>query len=316
MKSRFDWYRISLIVPLAFAVASLSQAQATLDYDVAIKQGVALLEAGQGNLALASGEAAVKARPGRWEGYALTGRSLISLKRYQPAAAALGKAIELAPPSEQSALRDLRRQCLMGESGSAASQPPAVAAAPTTATPQSRPTDSTMSVEVARRIVNANNAVWVDTSTGLAWARPWYYPPSAVGPWDFSGAQSFCSALSLAGYSSWRLPTTEELQHVFLASSTGWRWSVPKFDEGYGINEALKRGTWKLASFSVGRNTFRGNRLLIWTSTPGDRDGEHAAFYFGVRHSVKDDLKVGESLWGHMLNPFQGYALCVRATAS
>lgn len=316
MKSLADSCRIGLIVLSVFACASSAQAQATLDYDMAIQQGAALLEAGKGDLALATGEAAVKGSPARWEGYALTGRSLISLKRYKPAAQALSKAIELAPPAEQAALRDLHRQCLLAESGSTVPAMPAVAAVATAGPVHSQSTDAKMTVEIARRIVNANNAVWVDASTGLAWARPWYYPPGSSGPWDFSHAQSFCSTLSLVGYSNWRLPTAEELQHVFLASGSGWRWSMPRFDEGYGITDALKRGTWRLASFSLGRENFRGNRLLIWTSTPGDRDGEHAAFYFGVRHSVQDGLKVGESLWGHMLNPFQGYALCVRATTS
>jgi Protein of unknown function (DUF1566) len=316
MKSTADSCRIGLVALWVLAWASSGRAQATLDYDIAIKQGTALLEAGQGDLALASGEAAVKGSPGRWEGYALTGRSLISLRRYEPAAQALSKAIELAPSAEQVALRELRRQCLLAESRSTAPAMPAVAAVATGGAVQPQSTDAKMTLEVARRTVNANNAVWVDASTGLAWARPWYYPPGSNGPWDFSHAQAFCSTLSLVGYSNWRLPTAEELQHIFLASSSGWRWSVPRFDEGYGVNDALKRGTWRLASFSLGRESFRGDRLLIWTGTPGDRDGEHAAFYFGVRHSVQDGLKTGESLWGHMLNPFQGYALCVRATTS
>jgi hypothetical protein len=313
MKLLSDSGRIGLFILSIFACTSLSQAQANLDYDMAIKQGTALLEAGKSDLALATGEAAIQGRPGRWEGHALTGRSLMSLKRYEPAVDALSKAIELAPPSEQPALRDLRRQCLLAESGSAVPPMPATAAVATPGSAQSRPSDAKMTVDMARRIVNATDAVWVDTSTGLAWARPWHYPAGSGGPWDFSDAQSFCANLRLIEYSNWRLPTAEELQHVFLASSAGWHWSVPKFDEGYGVTDALKRGTWRVASFSVGEHTIQGNRLLIWTSTPGDRDGEHAAFYFGVRHSVQDGLKVGEGPWGPMLNPFQGYALCVRA---
>jgi hypothetical protein len=39
------------------------------------------------------------------------------LKRYEDAADALSKAIDRAPESKQPALRDLRRQCLLAESG-------------------------------------------------------------------------------------------------------------------------------------------------------------------------------------------------------
>ena len=313
MKSLSMLRRIVPIVLSIVSCMSLAQAQTTLDYDVTIKQGAALLNAGNADLALASGEAAVKGTPGRWEGYALTGRSLLSLKRYEPAADALSKAIEFAPQSEQPALRDLRRQCLLAESGSFTHVTPAQVA--TSGPVQSQPTDVKMTVETARRILSANDGEWVDASTGLAWARPWYYPPGSAGPWDFSDAQLFCSTLKLAGYSNWRLPSAEELQQVFLPSSSGWHRSVPKFAEGYGVSNALTRSKWAPASFTVDGKKFQGNRLLVWTNTPGDRDGEHAAIYFGVRHSVKDDLKVGDSLWGHMINPFQGYALCVRATA-
>jgi hypothetical protein len=170
-----------------------------------------------------------------------------------------------------------------------------------------------MSIETARRIVSANDAEWVDASTGLAWARPWYYPPHAARQWNFADAQSFCSTLTLAGYSDWRLPGAEELQHVFLASTSGWHGARPRFVEGYGLNKALSEGTWAPASFTVNGIKFQGNRLFFWTNTRGDQMGEHVGFYFGEPHSIDDGVKAGESQWGHMLNPFQGYALCVRA---
>src|SRR5579863_46579 len=56
----------------------LAQAPATLDYDSTIKQGTSQLQAGSGDLALACGEAAIRAAPARWEGHALLGRSLLS----------------------------------------------------------------------------------------------------------------------------------------------------------------------------------------------------------------------------------------------
>jgi len=300
-----------LILSLS-ASTSLAQAPVTLDYDTTIKQGTALLQTGSGDLALASGEAAIRAAPGRWEGHALLGRSLLSLKRYEPAADSLSKAIELAPQSEQPALRDLRRQCLLAEAGSVntvTSAPVATAVAG-----QSSAAESRMSIETARRIVSVNDAEWLDASTGLAWARPWYYPPHAAGQWNFADAQSFCSSLTLAGYSDWRLPSAEELQHVFSVSTSGWHGGRPRFIEDYGLNKALSQGTWAPASFTVNGIKFQGNRLFFWTNTPGDQMGQHVGFYFGVPHSIDDGVKVGESQWGgHMLNPFQGYALCVRA---
>jgi len=298
---------------LSFAAnTSLAQSPAASDYDSTLQQGTAQLQAGSSDLALASAEAAIRAAPARWEGHALLGRSLLSLKRYEPAADALSKAIELAPQTEQPALREWRRQCLLAEAGSvsAVTSAPVATAAPGT----SAPAESRMSIETARRIVSANDAEWLDASTGLSWARPWYYPPHTAGQWNFADAQSFCSTLTLAGYSDWRLPSAEELQHVVLPSTSGWHGARPRFVEGYGLNKALSQGTWAPASFSVRDIKIQGNRLLFWTSTPGDRTGEHIGFYFGEPHSTDDGLKAGESQWGHMLNAFQGYALCVRAS--
>ena len=117
----------------------------------------------------------------------------------------------------------------------------------------------------------------------------------------------------MLGYSNWRLPTLEEIQRVFPVSSKGWRWAAPEFDAAYGINQALKSGAWRPAAFTVNGDSFNGNRLLLWTSTPGDQPGEHAALYFGRRFSVNDEQKQGTSLKGtRTRNPFQGYALCVR----
>ena len=57
----------------------------------------------------------------------------MNLKRYEAAADTLSEAIKRAPESKQPALRDLRRQCLLAESGS-----PAVANTPAPATTTSQ----------------------------------------------------------------------------------------------------------------------------------------------------------------------------------
>jgi hypothetical protein len=293
------------------ASTSLAQAPAALDYDSTIKRGTEQLHTGRDDLSLASGQDAIRVAPGRWEGHALLGRSLLSLKRYEPAADALSKAIELAPQSEQPALRDLRRECLLAEAGSVTT----VTSAPVAVPGQSPPVESRMSIETAHRIVFANDAAWLDASSGLAWARPWYYPPHTASQWNFADAQSFCASLTLIGYADWRLPSAEELQHVFLASTPGWHGGRPHFVEGYGLNQALSKGTWAPAAFTVNGIKFQGNRLLFWTNTPGDKMGEHVGFYFGEPHSIDDGVKASASQWGRLLNPFQGYALCVRAAA-
>jgi tol-pal system protein YbgF len=94
---------------------------------------MAQLQAGSAEQAVSSGRSAIKMSAGRWEGYALAGGALMNLKRYEEAADTLSKAIERAPEAKQPALRDLRRQCLLAESGS-----PAVANAPAQATATSQ----------------------------------------------------------------------------------------------------------------------------------------------------------------------------------
>ena len=77
----------SLSLALALiAVALYSGAQAAPGYDALITQGNVLLQAGNADQALKSGEAAIKARADRWEGYSLAGGALLNLKRYEDAA--------------------------------------------------------------------------------------------------------------------------------------------------------------------------------------------------------------------------------------
>ena len=118
MSSRSN--RIIALVFLAAVCACYAGAQGTSDYDTQLLQGAAQLQAGDANQALSSADAAIRMAPDRWDGFALAGR-------------ALSKAIELAPPAQQSALRALRRSSLVQESGAGAApavQTPAAPAAP------------------------------------------------------------------------------------------------------------------------------------------------------------------------------------------
>jgi tetratricopeptide (TPR) repeat protein len=122
------------LVILCLALAgciSYAVAQTAPDYDALVQKGKTQLQAGSADLAVASGEAAIKMNADRWEGYALAGGALMNLKRYEQAADKFSNAIEKAPEPKQAALRDLRRQCLVAESGAhAVSNQTSVAAQP------------------------------------------------------------------------------------------------------------------------------------------------------------------------------------------
>jgi Protein of unknown function (DUF1566) len=317
------------IAALLFSLAAAAPAiaQTSSSFEAQISAGQAALATRSFDRALTLGDAAIRIDPERWDGYALAGLALLNLKQYEPAADALSKAIERAPDAQQSRLRDLRRQCLLAESmadGRAPAQPamapvaqgtePTIASSPQTAMPAARP-------PVAGRAVGLNlrgsyePSQWVDPSTGLTWGRPWYYPaPDRGWPWNLREAQSYCSTMYLGGYSDWRLPTAEELQHVFHTSGRSLLWSRPAFDPGYGIDDALAHKQWRLGEFVIDGKRFPGSQLLLWTSTPADKTGEHVALYFGRPYNVPDDMRKGMTLEGSTLStPFQGYALCVRS---
>lgn len=323
--------------PLLAALTATSLAQSSGDFDAQIQQGDDALLTGQADAALSAGDAAVRDAPDRWDGYALSGRALLALKRYEQAADALSRAIERAPAAEQPALRKLRRETLLAETGAPAPPAPPVASAPvappTPPVPPAPPPAPAVAAAptpppapaapVARRgrksksplVVfspDSDQAAWTD-SAGLMWARPWYYPANEVGPFDFTQAKAVCAGLRLLGQQDWRLPTAQEVQRIYLVSSRSFRLSTPKFDPDYGLNEAIKRDAWQVHEFTVDGDQFNGNRVLIWSSTPGDQPGRHEAVYFGHVYSVDDSKKVGSKLHGTVWRaPYHAYALCVR----
>jgi hypothetical protein len=312
-----------MLPALPAAAAEVTQGLSTFDAEISAAQ--AALSAGDLDHALALGDAAIRINPERWDGYAVAGQALFGQRQYEPAADALSKAIERAPPAQQGKLRDMRRECLVAEAGSAASSsadhliaagaqnapPPGAPSQAAQPAPQSQTSVAPLAAASSAR---RDPAWWWDASTGLMWARPWYYPQDrAVGPWNLNDAQSFCARLDLGDYSNWRLPTVDELQHVFYESSKGWRWSKPTFDPGYGIDAALEQKQWRPPAFVVEGDHFQGNRLLLWTSTPAEQAGEHIGLYFGRRYHVRDEQRLGATFEGSSSRtPFQGYALCVR----
>jgi hypothetical protein len=87
---------------------------------------------GGADQALTLSNQAIQADPNRWEAYALAGGALMNLKRYDEAIDDLTKAIEHAPEAKQQGLRDLRKQCVLAESGTSPTPPPPAQSAATT----------------------------------------------------------------------------------------------------------------------------------------------------------------------------------------
>jgi tetratricopeptide (TPR) repeat protein len=121
--------RLTAMCAASLVLVFAAEGQTVSDYDALVQKGKTQLQAGSADMALATGEAAIKMSVDRWEGYALAGGALMNLKRYEEAADRLSQAIARAPEAKQAALRDLRRQCLLAESGAStapmATTPPA-----------------------------------------------------------------------------------------------------------------------------------------------------------------------------------------------
>jgi hypothetical protein len=129
MKTCAVYFFLALVLVIG---GSHSAAQGAADYDALVRQGNSQLQTGNNDLALASANSAITANAGRWEAYAVAGGALLNLKRYEEAADQFSHAIDRAPETKKAGLRDLRKQCLLAESGSSPNSPPASTAPPTT----------------------------------------------------------------------------------------------------------------------------------------------------------------------------------------
>jgi tetratricopeptide (TPR) repeat protein len=270
----------SLCLSLALiASASHSVAQSEPGYEEFIQQGNAQLQAGSTDQALNSGEMAIKIGADRWEGYALKGSALMNLKRYEDAADALSKAIERAPDSKQPSLRDLRRRCLLAESGY-----PAVANS--SASDSTHP--ATAQLEDDRQHLVAK-LTWTDPATGLMWAR--YSRHAEYAHASFTRATRYCSALRSLGYTDWRLPTAVELMGIYRFAADS---AKVTFEGGLAPNEEILR--------------FLG----FWTSTPGDKQGEHVLVFEGKSVTWRDDDGEGRVGGWYSGHSWTGAFVCVR----
>jgi tetratricopeptide (TPR) repeat protein len=277
----------SLCLALALiAGASYSGVQAAPGYDALIAQGNSLLQAGNNDQALASGEAAIRIKADRWEGYALAGGALKNLQRYEDAADALSRAIDRAPESKQPALREMRRDCLLAESGYP-TQPKASAPA-TAGEAVSRLADAEAQRENEKKRLAAKLA-WTDPATGLMWAR--YSRPSEYSHANFKRATDYCGALRSLGYADWRLSTVDEFMRIYHFAADS---ATVQLDGELATNKEILR------------------YLGFWTSTPGNKDGEHDLVFEGKPVSSRDNDgtgRVGGWVAGH---PWDGAIVCVR----
>jgi hypothetical protein len=117
----------------------------------------------------------------------------------------------------------------------------------------------------------AQPPTWTDPATKLMWAT------QDNGDFlDGNAAVEYCSKLTLAGHSDWRLATIDELAGIY--------------DPKQKVDDYYIKGGIKLSGFT-------------WSSS-ASKAGEAWAFYFnlGERHSTPLTFRYG------------GYALCVRAT--
>jgi tetratricopeptide (TPR) repeat protein len=234
-------------------VGAVYSAPAGPTYDELVQLGKTELQGGRLEQAVTSGKAAIKMSAERWEGYALVGGALMNLKRYEAAADTLTEAIKRAPEAKRPALRDLRRQCLLAETGS-----PGVASTPSPAASTTQaeivlwksiensanPVDfqayldqyptgafaglarqhqtesqgreqARVEQETLQRARHDAEATWPDTSTGLTWTKH----EAKVGPEIDDGylhwreGADYCNSLRMLG-AIWRLPSYDELKDL------------------------------------------------------------------------------------------------------
>jgi uncharacterized protein len=132
-------FRVLFLSCLAFAISGVSvRAQTASSYDTLVRNGNSQLQAGNNTQAVTSANSAIKLNATRWEAYVLAGGALMNLKKYEEAADQFGHAIDHAPEAKQAGLRELRRQCLLAETGASpsTSSTPAIAPAQPAATTQ------------------------------------------------------------------------------------------------------------------------------------------------------------------------------------
>lgn len=120
-------------------------------------------------------------------------------------------------------------------------------------------------------------STWTDPSRGLMWQK--VDPGDRFDSVNFVEASQYCATLRLAHFSDWRLPTAVELEQIY-QKNTSARWPI-------GLR--------------------RHDETLFWTTTAGDKSGEHVVINsVSCARSSKKDSRRWVSLGG------SNAAVCVR----
>ena len=334
-------YRLICILFLCVGLLSgnlRTSAQTSSDYDSLVREGNARLQAGNNEQALTTASSAIKLNGDRWEAHALAGGALMNLHRYEEAADNFSDAIKHAPEAKQQGLRDLRKQCLLAESGVSPNS---------TGTPgATAPPASTTQAEIVlwKTIENSTNSADFQSYlnqyphgafSSLAQRHLNELKEKAVAEQAAAEKASEEKAIEERQTGVWTDPATsltwakrdngsdvnwqqakEYCRRLSLAGYSDW--SLPTIDElqdiydkklkdnGYHVKGSLQLSVWKW-----NQSTSEPQVLLPiaskpheweWSSTRGNNSDEawNFDFYFGSRRSEKD----GESK--------RGRALCVR----
>jgi tetratricopeptide (TPR) repeat protein len=312
-----EWW-ICFVVCLGLLLSSFrASAEAMPDYDALVHQGNAQLQAGNNEQALTTASSAIKLNGDRWEAHALAGGALMNLKRYEEAADQFGHAIDRAPQEKQTGLRDLRKQCILAESGAAATgsataRAPEQSAAATTQGEivlwksienSSNPADFQTYLaqyphgafaSLANRHLNeareaearaeANQRLlatsWIDTTSGLMWARQ-----DNGSQITWSQARDYCENLRTLDHSDWRLPSVSEVNAIY---------DSRRLDH----NRGGLRLTW-IPSKHGGPA-----RVWLWTSEEvGPGKAKLVAFHSNNTYQEKKDNAIADALCVRAVTP-------------
>jgi tetratricopeptide (TPR) repeat protein len=319
------------------AVSQYSGGQAAPGYDALITQGNALLQAGNADQALKSGEAAIKARADRWEGYSLAGGALLNLKRYEDAADALSKAIDRAPESKQPALRALRRECLLAESGypptsdaslTANTSAPAAGGVPASGSVPA--TTGEVEIVLWKSIENSRNSA--DFQNYLSRYPHGAFVDLARSRLADAEARLESEKNRLAAKLTWTDPATglmwarysrpSEYSHASFRRATDYcaalrslgyaDWRLPTLVELTSVYHFAADSATVRLDGELSTNKEILPYLGFWTSAPGSKDGEHVLVFEGKSVSSRDDEgegRVGGWAAGHR---WSGAIVCVR----
>jgi hypothetical protein len=303
------------------------------EYQALLTEGKAALQSGDNETAIKRGHAAVNINASRWEAHVLLAGALINLRRCKEALGEIDIAAETVPEDKKAAVGQLGVNCQAsaeyttnpatdasvsqaeivlwksienstrpGDFGAYLQQYPSGAFAvlakqhlsDLSANAERIAIQQQQAAHDAARTRQLEGLAWLDASTQLMWAKPYYYTDKSTR-WTYAHAETICASLRVGQFTDWRLPTAPELEQIN-PHTTLYTLHPPVFPSGIGLTN--------------------GRNLGLWTSTAGKDVGEHVVIYYGDRYNNRD-TKTSVSGFPDMTpNNTKGYdtwALCVRA---